>query len=168
MVEQGNGDSGRSTSVTVIKLTEPVQRRKWTPPPSGWLKINCDASFDSENAICSIACICRDQVGKVIWARNKSNLRCIDVPEAEAKACLLGLKSIHDPSKVSIILESDSAIVVEAIKRRNQSKSRLWKLYEDISKLQESCIQCEISKIGRESNSAAHILADTARLNGIN
>jgi hypothetical protein len=57
---------------------------------------------------------------------------------------------------------------VEAIKRRNQSKSRLWKLYEDISKLQESCIQCEISKIGRESNSAAHILADTARLNGIN
>jgi ribonuclease HI len=168
MVEEGNRDSGRSTSVTVIKLAEPVQRRKWTPPPSGWLKINCDASFDSENAICSIACICRDQVGKVIWARNESNLRCIDVPEAEAKACLLGLKSIHDPSKVSIILESDSAIVVEAIKRRNQSKSRLWRLYEDISKLQESCIQCEISEIGRESNSAAHILADTARLNGIN
>jgi ribonuclease HI len=146
MVEEGNIDSGRSTSVT-----EPVQRRKWTPPPSGWLKINCDASFDSENAICSIACICRDQVGKVIWARNESNLRCIDVPEAEAKACLLGLKSIHDPSKVSIILELDSAIVVEAIKRRNQSKSRLWKLYEDISKLQESCIQCEISKIGERA-----------------
>jgi ribonuclease HI len=68
--------------------------------------------------------------------------------------------------KASIILESDSAIVLEAIKRRNQSKSWLWKLYEDIKKVTGSSLQCEVSKISAESNSAAHVLSDTDRLNG--
>jgi hypothetical protein len=58
--------------------------------------------------------------------------------------------------------------VVDAIKRRNQGKSRLWKLYEEISKFQESCHWFEVCKTGRESNSAAHVLADTARFNGTN
>jgi ribonuclease HI len=153
MVEQGNRDREKNRSVTVTTQTEHVYERKWKPPPSGWVKINCDASFDYENDSCSIACIARDHLGIVIWARNQANLKSVDVPEAEAKACLLGLKSIHDHSKASIVLESDSAIVVDAIKRRNQGKSRLWKLYEEIAKFQESCHWFEVCKTGRESNS---------------
>jgi hypothetical protein len=55
---------------------------------------------------------------------------------------------------------------VEAIKRRNQGHSRLWKLYEDIKTIQDSCLRFQAVKIGRESNKAAHLLADVARFSG--
>uniref|UniRef100_A0ACD5W8Q4 Uncharacterized protein n=1 Tax=Avena sativa TaxID=4498 RepID=A0ACD5W8Q4_AVESA len=144
-----------------------TQCKQWSPPPEGWVKINCDASYDSENSICSIACICRDRLGRVTWACNESNIKCFDVPEAEARACLLGLKSVHDITGASIILESDNALVIEAIKKRNQKQSRLWKLFEDINFLSDTCRRFEATKIERESNSAAHVLADVARFSDL-
>ena len=106
--------------------------KKWTAPELGWMKINVDASFDHRMGTCSIACISRDHTGRVLWARNEAGIKCQDVTEAEAKACLLGLQSIHDRENTSIILESDCSTVVEAIKRKNQGKSRLWDLFEEI------------------------------------
>jgi ribonuclease HI len=47
------------------------------------------------------------------------------VAEAEAKACLLGMQSIQDVKNASINLKSDNSAVVEAIKRKNQGRSRL-------------------------------------------
>ena len=41
--------------------------------------------------------------------------------------------------------------------------SRLWSLYDDINNLKLSCHRFAIQKIGRESNMAAHLLADVAR-----
>ena len=51
------------------------------------------------------------------WASNQSKIRCKDVFEAEAKACLIGLKVINDISNISVVLESDNAGVVDAINR---------------------------------------------------
>jgi hypothetical protein len=77
-----------------------------------------DASFVS--GIGSIACICRDPEGKVIWARNDANIKCQDVAEAEAKACLFDLQSIQSVENAAIKLESYNAVVVDAIKIRDQ------------------------------------------------
>jgi ribonuclease HI len=125
---------------------------------NGWIKINADASFEVINGTCAIACICTDHNGMVLWARNDADLKCQDVPEGEAKACLLGLKSIHDANNVSIIQESDNSLVVDAIKQR--------KLFEDIKDIQDRCLRFEVVEIGRESNKAAHLLGDVARFSG--
>jgi ribonuclease HI len=144
------------------------QNATWTAPDSGWTKINVDASFDVNNGTCSIACLNRDHTGKVLWARNAAEIKCQDVPEAEARACLLELQSLQEAENAAVILESDSSVVVEAIKRRNQGHSHLWKLYEDIKTIQDSCLRFQAVKIGRESNKAAHLLADVARFSGQN
>jgi ribonuclease HI len=136
----------------------------WTVPENGWIKINVDASFVS--SIGSIACICRDHEGKVLWARNEANIKCHDVAEAEARACLFGLQSMQSVENAAIILESDNAVVVDAIKRRDQRQSRLWRIYEDIKSIQDGCLRFEVFKIGRESNKAAHVLASVARSTG--
>jgi ribonuclease HI len=138
----------------------------WTAHASGWKKINVNASFDVNNGICSIACLNRDHTGKVIWARNAAEIKCQDVSEAEARACLLGLQSLQEAKNAVVILESDNSVVVKSIKRRNQGHSRLWKLYEDIKTIQDSCLHFQAVKIGRESNQAAHLLADVARFSG--
>ncbi|KAM0908701.1 hypothetical protein ACQ4PT_015286 [Festuca glaucescens] len=106
---------------------KPKNNMAWTAPADGWIKINVDASVDMMNGTSSIACLCRDHSGKVLWARNGAELKCQDVTEAEAMACLFGLQAVgvHEVSNASIILESDSSLVVEAIKRRNQGRSRI-------------------------------------------
>jgi ribonuclease HI len=76
------------------------------------------------------------------------------------------MQSITDARNASIILESDNSMVVEGIKWRNQGHSRLWKLYEDIKTIQDSCARFDVVKIGRESNKAAHVLAAEARISG--
>lgn len=59
----------------------------------------------------------------------------------------------------SIILESDNAVVVEAIKNKNQGMSRLWHIYEEIVEIRARRSRFMAVKIGRESNQAAHELA---------
>ena len=59
------------------------------------------------------------------------NLNKKDVPEAEAKVCLV-LQSVHAVESASIILESHNSSLVEAIERKNQGISRLCKLYDEI------------------------------------
>uniref|UniRef100_A0ACD5XW94 Uncharacterized protein n=1 Tax=Avena sativa TaxID=4498 RepID=A0ACD5XW94_AVESA len=155
------------SKVNLIKDSpNPDHKRIWEAPPDGWIKINADASFEANNGTCSIACICRDHSGKVLWACNATGISCQDVPEAETKACLLGLQSVHDAKNASVILESDNSVVVEAIKRRNQGLSRLWNLYEQIKNIQDICLDFEVVKIRRESNQVAHMLANVARFSG--
>jgi ribonuclease HI len=147
-----------------VSRSNSKQSSIWKAPESGWIKINVDASFVKGTA--SIACICRDHAGKVLWARNEANIKCQDVAEAEAKACLLGLQSAQSVNNSAIVLKSDSSVIVNAIIRRDQGHSRVWRIYEDIKTVQDSCLRFEIVKIGRESNNAAHMLADLARFAG--
>ena len=135
----------------------------WKAPEEGWIKINVDASFIQEREECSLGCVARNSDGKVIWASNRSNIRCKEVFEAESRACLLGLQCIHDSNVSLIVLESDNAGVVEAIGAQNQTKSRLWSLFAEIKRLSLTCKKFVIQKIGREGNLAAHLLAAAAR-----
>jgi septation ring formation regulator EzrA len=123
-----------------------------------------DASFVS--GIGSIACICRDHEGKVIWARNDANIKCQDVAEAEARACLFDLQSIQSVENAAIKLESYNAVVVDAIKRRDQGQSRIWRIYKNIKSIQDGYLCFEVVKIGGKSNKAAHVLASVARSTG--
>jgi hypothetical protein len=103
----------------VVSQSNSKQITTWKAPTSGWIKINVDASF--VNDICSIACICRNHSdsGKALWARNEANIKCQDIVEAEAKACLLGPQSAERVNDSVIFLESDKSVVVNAIKRRD-------------------------------------------------
>lgn len=76
----------------------------------------------------------------MLWARNMAGIKCQDVAEAETRACLLGRLCVHDTNASSVILESDNAYVVEAIRKKNQGLSRLWNLFGEINDIQERCV----------------------------
>ncbi|KAM0840714.1 hypothetical protein ACQ4PT_059482 [Festuca glaucescens] len=140
--------------------------RQWTAPTKEWLKINVDASFLKETNDGAAGCLARDYTGKVMWAccRTKGNYQ--DIFEAEAWACLEGLKCMHDRSNYSVILESDNIRVVNAIRKKDEGFSRLWSIFEDINLYAAECKIFEVRKRGRESNGAAHSLACLARTYG--
>lgn len=150
--------------------TDEIPRRSdeadgWSAPAKNWIEINVDASSVDCLGDCSIGCIARSHEGNVIWARNQAGIKCQDPVEAEARACLLGLQCIHDAENSSIILESDNALVIAAIKNKNQGMSRLWHIFEEIDVIQARCLRFVAVKIGRESNQAAHELPAVAMRN---
>jgi hypothetical protein len=80
--------------------------------------INVDAYVEVNLGMCYVACTTRNQTGKVLLAQSTARIKCQDMPEDEARVCLLGLQSIHDVETASIILESNNSCIVEAIKHK--------------------------------------------------
>jgi hypothetical protein len=81
-------DAKMEPAANKLKTAQPG---KWKAPSEGWIKINVDASLEINKSTCAIACIARNEVSEVLWAHIVPEVNCQDVPEAEAKACLLGL-----------------------------------------------------------------------------
>jgi hypothetical protein len=60
----------------------------WSPPDTGWVKVNTDAGFNPSSGLASIGAVARDDKGQVILAAWQVIRRCASPEEAEAKACL--------------------------------------------------------------------------------
>ncbi|KAK8615937.1 hypothetical protein V6N13_017507 [Hibiscus sabdariffa] len=86
----------------------------WTAPPAGFLNINCDAALDQHNGAATVACVVRDDSGRIIkgetclfpsWS--------ISVAEAIAvrKGVLLAIEEAWD----KVIFESDNQGVINGI-----------------------------------------------------
>jgi ribonuclease HI len=84
-----------------------------------------------------MGCIARDHNGRVLYSSNKATGRSLSAKEVEAKACLGALKKIPKPDNWLVVLESDNAAVVDAIKNKNQKLSSLWHTYEEIETMDE-------------------------------
>jgi ribonuclease HI len=81
--------------------------------------------------------------------QKSSRIKCQDVVEAEARACLVGLQCVHKKNVSSVVVESDNAMVVNAIQRQNQGMSRHWSLFEEINLHVSECCNFSTRKIGR-------------------
>jgi ribonuclease HI len=135
----------------------------WKPPGHGWVKINVDASFTGEDGKSYMGCIARDSTGKVLWASCRGTGTCANAEEAEAIACLASLHMIPNLDNLSVVMESDNAAVVEAIKKRNQKLPCLWRTCDEIETFQARFSNFKVCKIRRGSNQVAHELAKLAR-----
>jgi ribonuclease HI len=99
-----------------------------------------------------MGCIARDNTGKVLWASFRGTGTCANVEEAEAIACLASLQMIPNPDNLSVVMETDNAAVVEAIKKRNQKLPCLWRTYDEIETFQARFSNFKVCKIRRGSN----------------
>jgi hypothetical protein len=95
--------------------------KPWRPPEYGWVKINVDAGFNSQDSKSYTGCVARDHGG-----------RCANAEEGEATGALVALHTIPKPDNLCVLLESDNVGVVDAIKRRNQKLSTLRRTYDEI------------------------------------
>lgn len=89
---------------------------KWSPPPSGFIKLNFDKASRGNLGKSSIAAILRNWKGEFISAT------CGTIPYgtnnvAELKALSVGLKIASELSISQIVIESDSMITISALKK---------------------------------------------------
>lgn len=88
----------------------------WKPPPSGYIKINVDASFVDSISATSVGAVARDSAGKVMVSLWDYIGRCNSVEEAELRACIAGLYigiTLHSP----IILETDCTLLQQILQK---------------------------------------------------
>nr|CAB3478466.1 unnamed protein product [Digitaria exilis] len=64
----------------------------WQQPPEGWSKMNVDGSFVSEDGRAGVGLVARNSVGQVIFTAWRMLSRCVDAAEAEARACVEGIR----------------------------------------------------------------------------
>ncbi|OEL38825.1 hypothetical protein BAE44_0000163, partial [Dichanthelium oligosanthes] len=82
--------------------------------------------------------------------------------DAEATACLEGIKLASRWPDTHISLESDCAGVVEKLKAKQQDRSLLWPLIKEALEEGRLLHGFEVHMIGREQNKVAHGLAQLA------
>nr|CAB3500289.1 unnamed protein product [Digitaria exilis] len=89
------------------RISDEVQST-WNPPPKGWSKVNVDGSFiPATRGEAGVGIIARNSDGQVIFSAWKVLFRCLDAAEAEARACMEGIRFAAQWAPGKVIIESD-------------------------------------------------------------
>nr|XP_027066108.1 uncharacterized protein LOC113691976 [Coffea arabica] len=121
----------------------------------GWLKLNFDASVLNGRA--AGGGVLRDHWGRVVWAYYKE-FGDLDVLTAEAQSLLVGLKLCPDCGVSSVIVESDSKVVVHLVVSKVLSKWLLCNVLREIRHYL-SRMEATLLHVFWEANAVADTLA---------
>ncbi|KAM0857106.1 hypothetical protein ACQ4PT_048696 [Festuca glaucescens] len=138
----------------------------WYPPPPGWIKLNCDASFISHGTPSGAGAIATNHLGEVVLAVCSPMLGCSDAEDAEAKAALKGIMLLVGVGHDKIILELDCARAVMALRSPRTDRSLQWATYDKTKSLSKTFADFKVVSVKRESNRVADCLAKLARSAG--
>ncbi|XP_024163974.1 uncharacterized protein LOC112170941 [Rosa chinensis] len=134
----------------------------WLPPALGSLKINTDATWNSESLCCGLAALLRDSLGTFLNGVVSVG-KATSAEAAEAQAVLLGLNLAKTESILSFSLEADCLPLISALKSSLGSVS--WSTlswFQQIKSLADSFSSVNWSWISREANVAADVAAHLA------
>ncbi|WVZ55445.1 hypothetical protein U9M48_006105 [Paspalum notatum var. saurae] len=154
------GDGGRKGRDAV----DP-QRSGWSRPAAGWTKINVDGSYAEGTGKAGIGIIARDHKGVTIFTSWRALFGCTGAEEAEARACIEGLRLATQWSHGPVVLESDCARMVKALRAADTDKSDICFLIAEAREFGSTLPEWRVSKVKREDNCVAHELAQLARHN---
>ncbi|XP_074271816.1 uncharacterized protein LOC141595750 [Silene latifolia] len=130
----------------------------WTVAKDGYVKLNVDAGVKEGEGVGTEA-VCRDGRGDVMWGLSVIRDDSWEVDEAEAMAVFDGLEEAARNGVTKVEVESDSLIVVEALRSRKQGRSVFFNIIEDIVVLVSHFQSVRWSHTSRLNNCVAHALA---------
>ncbi|XP_059442086.1 uncharacterized protein LOC132174450 [Corylus avellana] len=137
-------------------------QHQWKKPPEGWFKVNCDAALDLRNGRIGLGVLVRDHEGQVKAARSVTKSGFLEPTAAEAMALFEGVRLCKDLGILSIIVEGDAQVVINAIQARDPTCSKFGQLVDDIRSLLRNFSRWQISYVSRNANNGAHKLAKEA------
>ena len=108
----------------------------------------------------------RDEHGSVSLAAHSALKNCLHAEEAEAKALLLGLKLATSEGHAKIILETDCANAVVALRSKDTDRSSLCFVYNEAKSLLINFQDFLILSASRDCNRVADGLAKLAYSDG--
>ncbi|KAK1644818.1 hypothetical protein QYE76_062623 [Lolium multiflorum] len=109
-----------------VNKSEGFTTSKWAAPEEANLKVNVDAGWDVATKQAGLGLIIRDHRGRVILTEWKFLPGCISAEEAEALACLDGIKQAIKLQCINVTVESDCARVVQIMSSVNYDRSPSW------------------------------------------
>jgi ribonuclease HI len=134
----------------------------WKPPPEGWAKINFDGSFVENNGDAGAGVIARNHHGDVIFTAWRSIPNCSSAVEAEARACLEGIKLAVQWIRGPVLLETDCARVHVAMSSE-EDRSEISFIIREAKAHAQWLAGWDVTQANRECNIVAHELAHLAR-----
>lgn len=133
----------------------------WQQPPEGWSKMNVDGSFVSEDGRAGVGLVARNSVGQVIFTAWRMLSRCVDAAEAEARACVEGIRFSAQWAPGAVIVELYCARVVHSL-RRGDDRSDLSFIVAEAKELAQLLVDWRIDLVKRDCNAVANELAHLA------
>lgn len=130
---------------------------KWSPPPSGLLKANCDVAKSGNKSRAAIAVILRDHTGQVVDGR-ASIVHALSASHGEALAIRLAGKLLMDNQICEAIIESDNKVVIHLCSTEDVPPWEFATAIKDIRNLSFP-YRFSFSWIPRSCNAAAHWVA---------
>jgi ribonuclease HI len=88
----------------------------WPRPNPGWAALSVDGSFDDEGRA-GTGMVLLDSNGTVIFSACRVLFNCNDALETEFSALMEGLALAQEQSELPIIIQSDCASVLTALRR---------------------------------------------------
>ena len=166
---------GRISSMAVNNLQEfqlassPPQRvsptvspSKWSPPPSGWLKVNFDGAIFSSKSLAGLGAIVRNDKGLVMAAYSQT----IPLPTSVETVEVLAVRSAVSLAKElnfdQVIIEGDTDVIIKAINSGGFSSSSFGHIIRDIKLLSSAFHNVSYNHTRRQGNRVAHRLARMA------
>lgn len=138
--------------------TNPIQ--KWSKPTPGYLKINCDASFNPITKDGGWGFIIRDSDGDIVSAGRGRVDALLSALQAEAIACLHGVQKATDLGIGRAILETDAALICQAIAAQSADLSLAghFLIHELKDAVMNNFISLQVNYVLRCCNKVAHEL----------
>ncbi|KAA3467448.1 reverse transcriptase [Gossypium australe] len=131
----------------------------WKPPDPGFIKLNFDTAYYNDTKIAITVVLARNYEGKVVGAETYLFRVVNDAFVAEARACERALNMATTLGYRRVIVEGDSLTVIKSIKKRQNDKSVLRPITQNIFSLEANFKEISYRFIPRLVNSAAHALA---------
>jgi hypothetical protein len=131
----------------------------WSPPPSGWIKLNTDAAYCPKTRAASTGVIARGEDGAVLLTAWRFLHRCGSPEEAEAETCLQGIRLVAEWIRLPTQADSECLWLVQALRAGQDGRSRWEGVIVDIVSASKLLPECTFNHVGRTGNQAAHSLA---------
>jgi len=163
-----DGKKGKGPSRTETTRGKQMRMRvpeTWVRPPDGWVKLNVDASFVAATGCAGTGVVARDSTGKIKLTAWRALFNCSSAVEAEAHACVEGIRLASQWCHGPIILESDCARVVQALSSKSVDRSEISFIVAEGKELSQLLMELKIVKVSRDCNKVANELAALARRN---
>ncbi|GMI85548.1 hypothetical protein like AT4G29090 [Hibiscus trionum] len=131
----------------------------WSPPRTGFIKFNVDGAVKNEAAGCGGVLRTHEGVMRAVFA---GPVDCCGVDYAELSTIKIGLQVFTEmewSGSESLIVESDSKIVLNWINDVSQRPWRWWSVLLEIDSLVREIGVVIFTHVGRQSNTMADALA---------
>ncbi|XP_059453477.1 uncharacterized protein LOC132184014 [Corylus avellana] len=126
------------------------------------ISVNWDAALGERTGNVGLGAIIRNHQGEVLAARSLTRVGLLEPAAAEALGALMAIQLARDMGYLSIILEGDAKVVIEAVLSNEPDWSRRGHLIDDIRTALTSFTQWKMAYVQRDANKAAHRLARMA------